>query len=197
VLGETSKTSIRAELQKDHLLDLDLSSATAKRASLLTLWEELKKIPNQRRLQFLSDFALLCDVEVPPQPPSDRAPLSWVEMRDLAAEGVEIGCHTDSHPILSRITDASELVREIRGAKELMEARLQRRVDHFCYPNGREIDISDNVVSCVREAGFTSAVTCTYGLNPIKADPYRIRRLPIGGVTDFAFATETLAGLHY
>ena len=153
-------------------------------------------VQNQRRLEFLNDFASLCGVEVPPEPPPDRASLSWDEMRALAADGVEIGCHTDSHPILSRVSDVSELEHEIRGAKELMEKRLKRKVDHFCYPNGREIDISAAAVACVREAGFASAVTCTYGLNTVQADPLRIRRLPVGGITDFEYATETLVGIH-
>jgi peptidoglycan/xylan/chitin deacetylase (PgdA/CDA1 family) len=196
VLEATAKKAISVEIEKGHLLDLDISSATAKSASVFTLCEALKVIPNQRRLEFLNDLALLCGVEVPPEPPPHRASLSWEEMRALATEGVEIGCHTDSHPILSRLNDAADLARETRGAKDLMEARLKRKVDHFCYPNGREIDISEAAVACVREAGFRSAVTCTYGLNTPTADPLRIRRLPVGGVTDFAYATETLVGIH-
>jgi len=196
VLAKTSKKLVSVEIEKGGVLDLDISSAAARSASFYTLCEGLKLVPNQRRLEFLSDFASLCGVEVPSQPPPDRESLSWEEMQALAADGVEIGCHTDSHPILSRLSDASELVREIRGAKELMEARLKRKVDHFCYPNGREIDISDAAVACVREAGFASAVTCTYGLNTLRADPLRIRRLPVGGITDFAYATETLVGIH-
>jgi len=196
VVTETPKTAIRVELEKEHALDLDLSSVRSKRASLQILWEGLKVVPNERRLKFLSDFAELCDVEVPPLPPPDRASLSWEEMRALATEGVEIGCHTDSHPILSRISDPSELLREIRGAKELMETRLKRKVDHFCYPNGHEVDISDAAVACVREAGFASAVTSNYGLNTVKADPLRIHRLPLDGVTDVAYAAEVLVGFH-
>jgi peptidoglycan/xylan/chitin deacetylase (PgdA/CDA1 family) len=196
VLDTSSKKAIKVEMEKGQMLDLDISSAEAKSATLLTLWEGLKMVPNQRRLEFLTELASMCGVEIPDQPPPHRASLSWEEMRDLAAEGVEIGCHTASHPILSRLSEASELVREIRGAKELMEARLKFKIDHFCYPNGREIDISDAAVACVREAGFRSAVTCTYGLNSLQADPLRIRRLPVGGVTDFAYATETLVGIH-
>lgn len=196
VLEQTGKKAVTVEIDKGRALDLDISSAEARSASFFTLCEGLKLVPNQRRLEFLNSFALLCDVQVPPQPPPERESLSWEEMRDLTAEGVEIGCHTDSHPILSRVSDPADLAREIGGAKELMEARLKCKVDHFCYPNGREIDISDAAVACVREAGFVSAVTCSYGLNTMKADPLRIRRLPVGGVTDFAYAAETLVGLH-
>ena len=196
VLEKTAKKAVSVEIEAGGALDLDISSASERSASFYTVCERLKMVPNERRLEFLKDFAVLCGVEVPPQPPPGRESLSWEEMRDLAAEGVEIGCHTYSHPILSRISDPSELVREIGGAKELMEDRLKRKVDHFCYPNGQEVDISEAAVDCVRKAGFVSAVTCSYGLNRVKADLLRIRRLPVGGVTDFAYVTETLVGLH-
>jgi peptidoglycan/xylan/chitin deacetylase (PgdA/CDA1 family) len=196
VLENTDRKMVTANIENGNVLDLDISSATARSASIYSLWEALKLVPNQCRLKFLDNFAALCNVEIPSQPPPDRASLTWQEMLDLAAEGVEIGCHTDSHPILARVSDASELARETRGAKELMESRLKRKVDHFCYPNGRDIDISDAAVNCVREAGFKSAVTSTYGLNTLKADPLRIQRLPAGGGMDLEYATETLVGLH-
>src|SRR5579864_1931332 len=196
VIDETSKKALNLKIENEHVLNLDLSSASSKGASARTLCEALKMIPNERRLKFLSDLASLCDLEVPPLPPPHRASLSWDELRALAAEGVEIGCHTDSHPILSRISDRSELEREIRGAKEIMEERLKRTISHFCYPNGRNVDISDAAVECVRQAGFASSVTCTYGLNTLPADPLRIMRLPCDSDMNFEYAAEVLAGLH-
>jgi hypothetical protein len=88
------------------------------------------------------------------------------------------------------------LEREIRGAKEVMEARLKRRVDHFCYPNGRDIDISEAAVACVREAGFASSVTCTYGLNTLQVNPLRIMRLPVEASQKVEYTAEMLVGLH-
>ena len=196
VLGQTAKRGFSVEVKKGKAVDLDLSSATSRSHAARSLCEELKEVPNQQRLEFLSGFASLCKVEIPPLPPAERRALSWDEMRALAADGVEIGCHTDSHPILSRLEDQAELEREIRGAKEVMEARLNRRVDHFCYPNGREVDISEAAVACVREAGFASSVTCTFGLNTLQANPLRIMRLPVEAGQKVEYTAEVLIGFH-
>jgi peptidoglycan/xylan/chitin deacetylase (PgdA/CDA1 family) len=196
ILEQTTRRAFSVEVEKGKVLDLDLSSATSRSQATRTLWEALKEVPNQRRLEFLTSFASLCRVEIPPLPPAEWKPLSWDELRALAADGVEVGCHTDTHPILSRLSDHAELEREIGGAKEVMEARLKRRVDHFCYPNGREIDISEAAVACVRKAGFASSVTCSYGLNTLKANPLRIMRLPVETGQKVEYTAEVLVGFH-
>lgn len=192
----TARTSISVQLPERGVLSFDLSSPVAKERATGKLWEILKTLPNELRLKLVADLPQLCRIEIPRDPPPDRAALSWDELRALAADGVEIGCHTDTHPILVRISDRSELEREIRGAKELIEARLQRPVVHFCYPNGRDADISDAAVECVRQAGFATAVTCTYGLNTAAANPLRIMRLPFGPDINLEYAKEMLVGLH-
>lgn len=196
ILEQTTRRAFSVEVKKGKVLDLDLSSATSRSQATRSLWEALKEVPNQHRLEFLSGFASLCRVEIPPLPPAERKPLSWDELRALAADGVEVGCHTDTHPILSRLNDRAELEREIGGAKEVMEARLKRRVHHFCYPNGREIDISEAAVACVRKAGFVSSVTCSYGLNTLQVNPLRIMRLPVETGQKVEYTAEMLVGFH-
>ena len=122
--------------------------------------------------------------------------MNWDELRAVASEGMEIGCHTETHPILSRLSNRLELVSEIRGAKERMEDRLGFNVRHFCYPNGRTMDVGEAAIRCVREAGFVSAVSCTFGLNTIEADRFQIHRIPFDCNFDLHYCEELLAGLH-
>lgn len=177
-------------------MDLDLSCREAKQRAITLLWEALKICANDQRLRFVDSLSELFAVEIPPFPPDHCAALSWEELRQLAAEDVEIGCHTYTHPILSRISDRSELEREIKGAKDLIEMRLGSTVSHFCYPNGRDIDIGEASPICVRNAGFVSSVTCSYGLNTLEVDPLRIRRVPLASSISPDYAAELLAGLH-
>jgi len=195
-LEHTAKSSLRAGIGDGEAFDLDLSSAEAKARSATTLNEALKRIPNERRLAFLEGLGSLCGIEIPSQPPPECAAMSWDELRAMAAEGVEIGCHTETHPILSRLAGKRDLEREIRGAREMLEQRLGFPVVHFCYPNGKPADISEAAVACVRDAGYATAVTCTYGLNPLEIDRLRIRRLPWDSSTDPRYGAELLVGLH-
>lgn len=77
-----------------------------------------------------------------------------------------------------------------------MEDRLRHRIDHFCYPNGRDEDIGPEGFDCVKAAGFVSAVTCSYGLNTLPVDPIRIKRLPVEIGLGAGYAAEMLVGFH-
>ena len=195
-LSHTSRSSIQAPLGNGQPLELCLRTPTEKRDAIFRLTEALKEIPNDRRVAFLAQFGSLCGLEIPPDPPGGCEAMSWDELRAVASEGVEIGCHTETHPILSRVSNSLELEKEIRGARERMTERLGFDVRHFCYPNGRPLDISETSIRCVRDAGFASAVSCTYGLNTMEADRFCIRRIPFGSDVDLGYGQELLAGLH-
>ena len=174
----------------------DLSSAEKKKYAVEQLWEYLKGVSNAHRLECLRQIAAGSQIPLPEAPPKGRESLSWEEMRTLAREEVEIGCHTYSHPILSRVENRSELEREIAGAKQFMESKLGFAVNHFCYPNGRPADIGQAAEECVRKAGFVSSATCTYSLNGPAADPLKLARVPLDDGMDPIYSQELLAGLH-
>jgi len=195
-LRHTTRSSVRAVLGEGETLELSLRTPEEKAESTVRLTEKLKEVPNERRVSFLAEFGSLCGLEIPPFPPSGCEAMSWDELRAVAAEGTEVGCHTETHPILSRVANPAELETEIRGAKQHMEERLGFDVRHFCYPNGRPMDVGDAAIRCVRDAGFASAVSCTYGLNTLKADRFQIQRVPFSGDLDLHYGEELLAGLH-
>jgi peptidoglycan/xylan/chitin deacetylase (PgdA/CDA1 family) len=194
-LRHTSRSSIRAPLGDD-VLEFELGTEAQKTDAIGRLSENLKEVSNHLRVAFVADFGRICGVEIPRDPPKDREAMSWDELRAVSAEGVEIGCHTETHPILSRLGSAAQLEREIRGARQRMEERLGFPVRHFCYPNGRAIDIGEAAIRCVRDAGYGSAVINTWGLNAPPAERFQIRRLPFDSTLDLAYGKELLAGLH-
>ncbi len=80
--------------------------------------------------------------------------MSWDEIRELDAEGMEIGCHTLTHLILPKLKSDDMLRREIISAKQLIEAHIGHPVTSLAYPFGQ---YDERVVGIAREAGFTSA----------------------------------------
>jgi len=190
------RAGIRAEFPGGEVMELPLRTPSERAAAQLRLTERLKEIPNQQRLDFVARFGELCGIEIPRDPPAGREAMSWGELRAVAAEGVEIGCHTETHPILSRISSPAELSRETRGAKELMEEKLGLEVRHFCYPNGRPEDIGEAAAESVRAAGFATATVCSWGFNTLATERLQIRRIPFTSDTDLDYGEELLAGLH-
>ena len=58
--------------------------------------------------------------------------LSWDQVLDLSAQGMQIGCHSRFHPYLTRISSEKTLWDEIAGAKERLEAHLGKPVTDVC-----------------------------------------------------------------
>ena len=85
--------------------------------------------------------------------------LTWDQVGELAAAGMEIGNHTLHHVRLTTLTP-TELRSEIDGAQALFAARLCRAPTTFAYPFG---DFNRAVVGAVLDANFRMAVTTAHG----------------------------------
>ncbi len=106
---------------------------------------------------------------------SDRFdPLAWDDFAQLDPALITIGSHTMSHPILPTLDDAS-LRWELHESRALLEARLRRTVDLFCYPNGS----SDARVRAVARRTYRAAVTTQEGHVLAGVDPIAIPRIPV------------------
>jgi len=99
--------------------------------------------------------------------------MSWEELSRLDAELITIGSHTMVHPILSALDEAN-CAREISDSRTLLEARLGRKVDYFCYPNGAK---NDFVVKCVRKSYRAAVSTECNVLTPINS-LFNLPRIP-------------------
>jgi peptidoglycan/xylan/chitin deacetylase (PgdA/CDA1 family) len=62
--------------------------------------------------------------------------LTWSEVREIAAAGIEIGAHSVTHRDLETLS-AAEAHAEIRGSKAQIEDQLGMPVRAFAYPYGR------------------------------------------------------------
>lgn len=101
--------------------------------------------------------------------------LSWADVQALMGLGITIGAHTVSHPILSQLAP-EEARGEIFESYRMIATACGRPPRAFAYPNGRPDDYSPAIAALVREAGFTCAVTTTFGVNTMSTPPYGLRR---------------------
>jgi peptidoglycan/xylan/chitin deacetylase (PgdA/CDA1 family) len=108
--------------------------------------------------------------------------LTEEELRVLAdGELVEVGAHTVTHPVLSRIPEPDQRWETAQSKSEL-EALLDRPVRMFSYPYGGRNDYSETTVGAVREAGYTLA--CTTNRDPVYRRTSRFE-LPRFWVADY------------
>jgi peptidoglycan/xylan/chitin deacetylase (PgdA/CDA1 family) len=157
--------------------------------------ERLKNVPVPERERAVASLLLQLEVELPRRPPDDYAPMTWDDARRIAADGVEIGVHTKSHPILSQVQDRDRLREEIVAPKARVESELGRPARHFCYPNGRRQDSTPEVVDPVRTTGYLTAVTTERGINFAGTTPFLLRRLGAEPDNPMPYFAELLAGV--
>lgn len=172
-----------------------LVSRELQSSALDAIAEELKGLPNARRIIQHQEILTQLRVDMPKTPPLEHAPLRWDEVRELAAAGVEFGGHSHTHPILSQVESDADLRLEIGGCKTRIEQELQRPVAFFCYPNGRLQDVGTRVEAITSESGYHAAVTTNPGMNTRTEDLLRLRRLSVEPDLPAHYFEELLAGL--
>lgn len=120
-----------------------------------------------------------------------RSLMGWNEAAALRAQGMEIGSHSRTHPILTNLSEP-ELESEIRGSKESIEDRLGQPVRLFSYPHGLHDARSRRLVA---SAGYAGACTSVSGGNGPGGDPYLLHRSEVGFYdTPWSFSFKARTG---
>ena len=155
----------------------------------------LKRLPNAERIARVNELQQLLEVDPPAIAPPDYEALSWDEVRQLSATGVEFGCHSRTHPILARLADEDEVRMEVEGAKTRLDEQLGFPSLHFAYPNGTRADYDSRTLAAVQRCGFVTAVTAEAGFNYKGAFPHQLLRVNVDALTPATRFAERLAGL--
>lgn len=98
--------------------------------------------------------------------------MTWDELNSLDPRLITIGSHSMNHPILSMISE-DEIQTEIVDSRRLLEERLQRPIEYFCYPNG---DYDEKIVNAVRKT-YTAAIAVKSKAIAATDDPYSLPRV--------------------
>lgn len=171
-----------------------LSSSATRVRACQQLEEALKDVSNAKRLELVVRMPELLQVAIPAAPPEELAPLTWDQVREMAANGITIGAHTRSHPILATLDSDEELRHEIEGSRNRISEELGTPTLHFSYPNGRSQDITARVRRVVEATGFRTAVCTESGLNTPATDPLLVRRISMDPQLSKLYYRQQLAG---
>lgn len=120
--------------------------------------------------------------------------MDWRQVRQLRADGFEIGAHTCSHPDLATL-NAADARREIAESRIRLETVLQAPVPLFSYPYGGRRQITDDERELVRALGFRCCPSAFGGAVAAGDDPFHLRRQPISPwfISPWQFGLECLA----
>jgi peptidoglycan/xylan/chitin deacetylase (PgdA/CDA1 family) len=171
-LYQAFAATTRTEINVSPFGDLPLLPLDHKRSSLRTIQNHVITLPHGEAMQLVdalcAELGLSCA--------QGGSVLSWKQLRELAREGLTLGSHTRTHPILTQAT-LEQIREEVQGSLEDLQRETGACLPIFCYPNGNH---NDTVVSVLREQGIRLAFTTLSGPNKLGSlDPLRLRRTVI------------------
>lgn len=154
------------------------------------LTEQAKYLPPAERQALTDELS-----QSAARAPTPHLMLTTDMIHALAASGIEIGAHTVSHPILTRL-DETAARHEIEESKRRLEELSGRKVRFFAYPNGKfGIDFDQRHMDLARQAGFEAAFSTASGAASAGLDRFCLPRSLPWDPTPFWFATRLLRWL--
>ena len=123
--------------------------------------------------------------------------LSWDQVREMSAQGLDVQCHTISHRNLALQQDQESadqyfttIAREITESARTIEQKLGKRPTILAYPYGATNGLA---IALLKRQGFRAALTVTREANPFFAASFRLGRSMIYGDFDLARFEKNLA----
>ncbi|MEM7203569.1 MAG: polysaccharide deacetylase family protein [Planctomycetota bacterium] len=149
-----------------------LGTSAERVAAYRAMRSQVKALPHDRAMALVDDLCARLQA-----PPAQSDVLGWEELRGLAREGVVVGPHTCTHPLLDRVTEAVARDEALASIDEIGE-QLGARPSIFAYPGGH---YTPAVVAELAAAGVRAAFTTVRGTNDLRRDdPLRLRRIDVG-----------------
>lgn len=162
-------------------LDLDTelpASRAARRAIAADVLDRMKAVPAGVQSAVVERLADECGLPRA-QGHADCRPMSWAQLREMRAAGMEIGSHGIWHNMLARL-DRDAMRSEVAGSQRAIAEALGAPCEVISYPVGGVDAYDDEVIAAAREAGFVLGCSYVSGTNrlPPRA-PFALRRLAV------------------
>lgn len=168
-------------------LRLDTTRGTG-RSSVDQVVEHLKSLPEDRRVRAVEELQ-----DESGSPKDLSRPVLWSQVLKMHRAGIEIGGHTVTHPILSKLSKKRQ-EEEIMGCWARIYDATGIDSTAFAYPNGSMIDFNEDTFAVLHSSRFAVAMTTHRGSNLPGSDPYSLRRIGVGSDSTWLLSAR-LSGL--
>ena len=124
--------------------------------------------------------------------------LTWRDVRELHAEGVQFGSQTVTHPDL-RSVGPERIDYELGYSKEVIEQALGEAVESFSYPfsfHEEDQDFTRFLVDALQNQGFKNGVCNIIGRAHRQSDQYFLPRIPVNSWDTLKFMEAKLLGAY-
>ncbi len=167
-----------------------LASSDARRHAISSVLTGIKHLQPKRRQEVTDSIVAISGAADSPQ-----LMMSPAQVRSLRALGMDIGAHTVTHPILTRLNPSASFA-EMEDSKKALEDILAGQVELFAYPNGVPgQDYASEHAKMAKECGFSAAVSTAWGAASMRSDRFQLPRFTPWDSTRFRYGARLLANL--
>jgi peptidoglycan/xylan/chitin deacetylase (PgdA/CDA1 family) len=106
---------------------------------------------------------------------TQRPLMNQSEIQEWLNLGLDIGAHTQTHPLLEELSE-QQSQEEIFNCKADLEEMFKVAIKDFCYPFGR---FNEPLLNMIEEAGYITATTMSRGRVVPQSNKLTLPRIPI------------------
>ena len=115
------------------------------------------------RNNLLNKLANDAKIPISNTPQSPFHSVTWSQLQEMHKEGLVIGSHTVTHPILSSLS-IENLHYELAASASAIQQHLGAVPAGICYPTGRPEDMSEGVIKAAELSGYTYGLMGRYSI---------------------------------
>ena len=172
---EGAKVDVKAALPRLYLRNIKTKHLAAERVIKI-----FKGMPESKLPQLMKCLLEELGLSQGKIPTSNHALLSWSQIREMSEDGMDIGSHTMTHPMLSHLTE-HQIREEFANANQRIFEVVRQPVRGLVYPSG---DYNESCGRIAMECGLRYACTSNPGFVTPASETYFLKRieLPNAGI---------------
>ena len=124
--------------------------------------------------------------------------LTWSEVRELRKEGVFFGSHSLTHKQM-KLIGKEEVKQEIVQSKNILEDKLDERIDSFSYPYAfpqEDGKFTQYLKDILLKSGYRYGVSTRIGTTSLRDSRMFMKRIPINSCDDLVLLQAKLSGAY-
>ena len=112
--------------------------------------------------------------------------MNWEEAKEMVAGGMEVGSHTHTHELLSKLTEERQM-QELTQSRSIIESKLGIKVDSVAYPVGSRSSFNAETFKAMESTSFRTGFSFYGGINRSgKLNRFEVARVGVDATLPFS-----------
>lgn len=147
-----------------HYADQEFNIENNREAAIKFFLDLKKTMPAATTRYLTVELSELLEVSLPDEEVQSAEIMTWEQVREMKAGGMEFGSHTHTHRVLTTL-EPIEIREELLLSKLLMKQELGEEVLSISYPVGETKLVPDGIGEVCGECGYRIGYTTNSGVN--------------------------------